>query len=471
MKSNNIHKIFEDKIDKLVHDTFINETNASTDNEWQALKERLHETKGTRHLSRNVLAGLLLFLLGAGSTFLYLKNSTNKPYTTSAKNLKKQTLQKTNTSPIVLNKNKLNGNSKSTDYNINRIESQKNILSTEMIKAINLMTKQYANRADKDFSWIIQNENYLQSNNGTKKTDYLPNGGFKNSKEFAETDDTEIELELTSLKKPASQLFFEPILLSDALVNKNLSSLIEPRLVQSLIIANKLPKTKPNRKPAPDHYFDNEKTFYIEAFSGFNNSAKTENTFAAFLAPNGYTNMRLKQESALPSASAGVQFKVRQRHITFSSGLQYLQLGDVVQYDTSFNNSSFVINANGRTTFSYMELPFLAGYEWANKRWGFTLQGGFSTGLLTQLKGNYASIQNFNTQLFDVNQNKNTFRKAIFNVVLQPQLQYFINGKTNLFAAPTYKRNLQSITKIEADLKQRYQILGIQVGIRTRLNQ
>ena len=145
-----------------------------------------------------------------------------------------------------------------------------------------------------------------------------------------------------------------------------------------------------------------------------------------------------------------------------------MQLGDRVNYD-SISTGSFAISANGSTNFTYIEIPLLAGYEWANKRWGFTLQGGVSTGLLTGLSGKYVSIANYNTNLFDVNENKTTFKKQIFNLIVTPQLNYFVSSKINLFVSPSYRRNLQPITANTADLKQKYNTLGFSIGIRSKL--
>jgi cellobiose-specific phosphotransferase system component IIB len=97
------------------------------------------------------------------------------------------------------------------------------------------------------------------------------------------------------------------------------------------------------------------------------------------------------------------------------------------------------------------------------------MQAGLSTGVLMQLSGKYASIQNFNTQLYDVQANKNNFRSTVFNVIVNPQINYYFNEGSNVFVAPNYRRNLQPVTVATSDLKQKYNVFGFNIGIRTRL--
>ncbi len=499
MKSNTTYKIFEDKVDKLVHDTFANESISTTDNEWQSLNERLHEKSKNNSFKKALLYGALLFMLGAGSTYLYLKNNIkNVNANFENKNNVSNFKTEKNTNPnTTLQNNKaleqiaVTEPEKNTNdyFKPNNLKQETNNYN----KQINASKSDFVKGIDKEKNIVFSSQksnsntiNYKQNFDVSVNTAILTNEKVKSSK-IAFDNNKIVENNKADTTRLALEDLINNAIPNNEIIQNNNQSTLNPaknlanndenalennnnNVIIKNTTAKKALKQKRERRAAPEHYFNNDKSIFVEAFSGKNNSIKNTNTFTAFLAPNGYNNMRLQQETALPSVTAGVQFKMRKRHLILSSGLQYLQLGDVVNYDTAFNSSSFVKQANGKTTFSYMELPILAGYEWANKRWGFTLQGGLSTGILTQLKGNYVSIQNFNSQLFDVNQNKGIFRTAIFNVVFSPQIQYYVNDKTNVFAAPTYKRNLQAITKIDADLKQRYQIFGIQIGVRTKLN-
>lgn len=242
----------------------------------------------------------------------------------------------------------------------------------------------------------------------------------------------------------------------------------EPAAATTGTKKTKVKKTRV-RKEAPDHDFtSNEGKWYIEAFSGYNNSVKDNKSFAAFLAPAGYVEKRLKQENALVSLQAGVNFKFRKNHFIFGTGLSYLELGDMVRYDAQYSGA-VALNANGRSKLTYLEIPISAGYDWANKRWGFSLQGGISAGMLLGAKGQYVSASSFNSGLFDLGEHKSIFRKTQLNLLVTPSVNYFLNEKTNVFISPLYRLNLQPVTVAGASLNQKYYGMGLRIGIRTSL--
>ncbi len=486
MMNKTTHKIFEDKVDKLFHDAFANENSTTTSTEWQSLQQRLDANNKTFNWKRFGILSCLFFLLGSGITYLVMQQNINQNNTISKKIITTPSTIETNS--LATNQESLNPNSKNeiienaVTANFEKAANSNQIIeNNNYTNSKNLNSKSNANN-------ILQENDILQNTIYTKKINttlqlhkeknnsqlIVTDGAYSNS--FSSTSFSNQYIDNTENVNSNNLItnFSKFSIVSNiSLQEISFNQLLKPnsKIIYNANIPIIVKKEKREKLPkaVPEHYFENEKTYYIEAFSGMQNSIKNSNTFAAFLAPNGYNSMRLQQENTLTSAAAGIQFKVRKNHIVFGSGLQYLQLGDAVHYDTSFNRNSFVKNANGRTTFSYIEVPFMAGYENSNKHWGFTMQAGFSTGILTQLTGSYVSIQNFNTQLFNVKENKKYFKTAIFNLIVSPQVQYYLNNKTNIFVAPTYKKNLQAITKIDADLKQRYQVLGMNIGIRTSL--
>jgi hypothetical protein len=199
-----------------------------------------------------------------------------------------------------------------------------------------------------------------------------------------------------------------------------------------------------------------------------NSSKKDAGSFAAFLAPAGYNEKRLNQENALKSLQAGVQFTYRTRqHVLLSAGLGYFTLGDRVNYDASYSGN-VALGANGRSRFAYLEIPLTVGYEWTRNRWGFALQGGISTGILLNAKGSYVSTTQFSSQLFNLAGNKQIFRKTVFSLLASPSVHYYMNDRTSIFVAPTYRLNLQPITKTGSELSQKYLTPGLQIGVRKR---
>ena len=237
------------------------------------------------------------------------------------------------------------------------------------------------------------------------------------------------------------------------------------------IPVTKKTKTKKERvrREAPEHEFSSgQGQWYVEAFSGYNSSIKDNKSFAAFLAPAGYVDKRLQQENTLLSLQAGVNVKYRRNHLIFGAGLSYLELGDMVNYDASLSGP-VALNANGRAKLTYLEIPLSLGYDWASKRWGFSLQGGISAGVLMGARGQYVSASAFNSGLFNLEDNKSMFRKTQLNLLVAPSVNYFLNEHTNLFVAPLYRLNLQPVTITGASLNQKYYGMGLRVGIRTSL--
>lgn len=257
-------------------------------------------------------------------------------------------------------------------------------------------------------------------------------------------------------------------------VTTTTTSILNTNAAADQNLAKNTPKTKTKktrtRREAPEHeyYSGMQGKWYLEAFSGYNNSIKQDKSFAAFLAPAGYVEKRLNQENALVSLQAGVNIKYRRNHFIFGTGLSYLELGDMVNYDASYSGN-IALNANGRSKLTYLEIPISAGYDWASKRWGFSLQGGISAGVLLGAKGQYVSLNSFSSELFDLNSNKSTFRKTQLNLLVTPSVNYFLNGNTNVFVSPLYRLNLQPVTATGAAINQKYYGMGLRVGIRTTL--
>ncbi len=465
------YRLFEDKIDKLVHDAFVNETVHTTQHEWQSLQQRLQDyKKQPAHTIYKYLAVVAICTTLIISLLFLQKN--NKNNTPATKN------EATNTFPINNNSTLNEVAPQKTITTENNFPIQNNSvpfkdietkflhqdnantqIAVKKISTTNTTAPQKKFKQKKELSAAPFGKNDWEDNNTI-----LPENDFPAKEDF--TQDTK-SIAPQLLKETPTVTISENSTETDHL--KGLHTTTYKPLPQVTTT-----KKQRNRKEVPQHDFSNEVKFYIEAHSGLTNSTKDKNSFAIFLAPKGLIDKRLNQEYAITTANAGVNFKLSKNHFLFSSGLSYLQFGDKVNYDSSVAGV-MGLNANGKSSFTYLEIPVLAGYDWAYKRWGLNLQGGLSMGVLLNTSGQYLSSsnivvpQNITYTIFDLKKNQATFKKSVFNLIVNPQLNYFINNNTNFFISPVYRRNLQPITATDSEIKQKYNSFGINFGLRTRV--
>jgi uncharacterized protein (UPF0333 family) len=490
MQNNSTYRLFEDKVDKLMHDKLANQHIEVPSMEWESLQQRLiaHNAPKSKNYKNLALLLALLLLLTGGTFYFATKNNTKS--TTVAANGNTNTNNQTNsntptvkeTNTTADNHTSIVSNNGSTATIPNTIPENNrtqllrnpvNIATTPSIDkvytdAMGTVKKEKPEKVKKHKKQVFNRSTKEPIENSTQDESVLltPEKGLGNSKTTIENTtiennqaaeavlETEEQKESNTVVKEADKIITTPTSI--------------PNADKAIVTKMKAPKVKRERL-MPEHDFGQERIWYVEAFSGVNNSIKHKNSFAAFLAPAGYTDKRLQQEGALSTVQAGINFKTRKNHFVLSGGISFLQLGDKINYDSA-NIGMLSQKINNKTSFTYLEIPLIAGYEIAHKRWGLSLQGGLSAGLLLNLAGQYASINNFNTQLFDVKDNKTTFKKSVFNVILNPQVNYYFSSKMNFFVSPIYRRNLQPITVADANLKQKYNSFGINIGIRTMLD-
>ena len=477
MQAKHTPKIFETATDKLVHDALQVTTYTNTPNEWNTLQGRLNNHYKQNNRSKYIgFALLTISVIVLTTTLLYTYNkqtNTSKPNNKLPSN-----------SPVI--------NTLSQNTTVNNVKN--NSTAKTFTKVNNtLTTKNNGNEINTNNinktvpNYYNPNSENLQKNY-TNNLAYQKTGNYKKSRSLTGKLGDEVQLATTKTYDTANTFTKNIITESVLTIEKNnpitpVNTLILTTLTTTLPNAtttplalpiltakhnNKLPKVTKRERYLPEQTFNHNTILYAEAYSGANNSVKNKQSFVAFLAPAGYNNKRLYQENVLTSMQTSMQLKLRKNHSLLTSGITYMQLGDRINYDTA-TMGSIALLANGTTKFNYLELPVIVGYEIAKNRWGLALQGGITAGVLVGLSGNYASIKNYNTTLYNVASNKSTFRRSIFNAVIAPQVQYYFNENTNLFVNPMIRHNLQTVTVTTADMQQRYNSYSVNVGIRTRL--
>lgn len=157
----------------------------------------------------------------------------------------------------------------------------------------------------------------------------------------------------------------------------------------------------------------------------------------------------------------------------------YLQTGDTTHWidvlDSTFISTNDTvtqqqINANRsigykRTanTFSYFELPLIAGYRISQGRLNITLRAGVVLGMLNSVQGNIPSpYSEFGTD--EILQNST--RKFMLSGVTGLELGYDATNHITIIASPTYRFNLLSLYRENYLVNQKLKSVGIKLGLR-----
>ncbi|MBI5540466.1 MAG: hypothetical protein HY951_10440 [Bacteroidia bacterium] len=114
-------------------------------------------------------------------------------------------------------------------------------------------------------------------------------------------------------------------------------------------------------------------------------------------------------------------------------------------------------------TFSYFEIPLIAGYTISQGKLNFTLRGGIITGILTSVSGNLPSPY---SEVGTINVKNKTTRKIMFSGIVGIEAAYDASKNISIIAAPVYRFNLLSLYKKDNIINQRFNNLGIKLGIR-----
>jgi hypothetical protein len=110
-----------------------------------------------------------------------------------------------------------------------------------------------------------------------------------------------------------------------------------------------------------------------------------------------------------------------------------------------------------------VEIPLVLHYDLIQKRkFSAGIQTGVSLGILQQKRGYYldAQLSEF-TNLKD----SKDFNQLVWNARVGLDIRYYFHPATSVFLRPEFRTNLQSIFTPATGINQRYQSLGLAIGI------
>lgn len=126
-----------------------------------------------------------------------------------------------------------------------------------------------------------------------------------------------------------------------------------------------------------------------------------------------------------------------------------------------------IIEANGKTKLSYIEIPLMVGYEFKKNKFSVSPLVGISVGYLIAERGSYINQSITGIENISAIQE---IKKYMFNYSLQLQVGYRLSPQFMVFIAPQFKANLLSVTNKNFGVSTRYQTIGGLIGLNFALN-
>lgn len=206
--------------------------------------------------------------------------------------------------------------------------------------------------------------------------------------------------------------------------------------------------------------------------------------------PNSaYLEQRKQSSSFYFAYSAGLRFtKVFSNGLSFRIGLNYSEVTEKFDFiQGNIIQVIYVTDAAGDTIGSYrtsssrhkvtfnkyrtLDIPVMAGYEWAKGKWNFGFNGGI---ILNVYSWNRGVVLDRSLQPVVINsdakENPYQFKTNIgIGALASGAASYGLNDNLKIFAEPYFRFNLSSMSKTEQSLKQRFHTGGIRLGVRINM--
>jgi len=212
-----------------------------------------------------------------------------------------------------------------------------------------------------------------------------------------------------------------------------------------------------------------------------------------------FLEKRLETENTRLAYTAGINLQYElKNHKFFESGLQFTQIYEEVRIngDMRFSNQ-----------YDFLEIPMLIGYRDRESKWGWSIKGGFGLQVYNNYKGYILrkvedrigsvapddggngqyriSGSNFvNTvvnndhklsdkqdrnEVYDLSSDENPYREfGIVNLHLAAGITYYHSINTSFSMSPYYRQSINSLTRENANFKERITYMGVVFG--TRVN-
>ena len=200
-----------------------------------------------------------------------------------------------------------------------------------------------------------------------------------------------------------------------------------------------------------------------------------------------YLQKRKATTRILFSYSAGFRYtKVFNNGMSFKTGINFSQINEKFSYTAAHVvQNRFIVNSfTGDTTGNYavtgtqyksvynhyrtVDVPLLVGYEMGNGKLHTNVNAGAIINCYSWQKGEILDANDKPVNITTGSTNSvYEFRNNIgIGFMAEVSFYYKLNGRFHLLAEPYYRYNITPVSKDNITLKQRYNTLGLRVGLR-----
>ncbi len=202
--------------------------------------------------------------------------------------------------------------------------------------------------------------------------------------------------------------------------------------------------------------------------------------------------LQKRKESAKVSSaySAGITYtKVFNNSMSLRTGINYSQINEKFTFvQGNIVTVTYIINANGDTTGSYVttgtryktthnkyrsvDVPLLVGYEMGNGRLHANVNAGVVVNVYSWQKGEVldTAYQPVNITTGKGNSPYQFKTNAGLGFMGGVSVYYKLNDNVHLMAEPYFRYNFKQMNKDNLTLKQKYNTVGLRVGLRVDLH-
>ena len=201
--------------------------------------------------------------------------------------------------------------------------------------------------------------------------------------------------------------------------------------------------------------------------------------------------LQKRKESAKVSSaySAGIRYtRVFSNSMSIRTGINYSQINEKFTFvQGNLVQITYIINANGDTTGSYIttgtryktthnkyrsiDVPLLVGYEMGNGKLHANISAGAVVNIYSWQKGEVldTTLQPVNITTGKGSSPYGFKTNAGLGFMASASVYYKLNEKVHVMAEPYFRYNLTPINKDNLTLKQKYNTVGLRLGLRVDL--
>lgn len=231
----------------------------------------------------------------------------------------------------------------------------------------------------------------------------------------------------------------------------------------------------------------------VDTYIGFNYANKSLSNKQNDASGHEYIRIRNNSERYLDAFEGGVAVSaVHRSGMMISSGVNYSQIDEKFNFlqvrDTSRFDSIVVrieIDSAGRAdsikswrevtvrtakdiltynTYRMVDIPIALGYQFHKGKWTIEIQGGAMINLLFKKEG---EILDPSKAVIDITENESVFKNGLgLTLFGSVKAIYPVTDRIGIYAEPTMRFQLSSITADNYPLNQRYNQFGLRAGAR-----